>query len=714
MAKMIDIEEFQTLEVGENDTQVTDIVSGTVSIECQAVPCHSQECQPTASTQDGDTTGYTVQEMVEKLELSKRTVFRYVKHLINTWYWLPETDFRVNGLYTEFALQEALKLKATSFPAYQESVHDEYAETIQEPSQPEITGGLALITQEDSPFAGLAVRTKASERVEILQGELELISEAADEDFGDFLAISAELEAEDEAWTQQDELSWQTLRLLQAEKNAMQQLDFPYFSVYSDSIQCKIEKPDSTFVCKELREDGYRGLLRRLQKMSDSDLEKQIAMIQGSLYSSITSNHNPNELLFTHQHTSTKSRVPVRKTEELITLVLRITEELRNRAIHSDDGSLAWMGLTYLIKAQRFQFQPLGFDLYSGTCGVSLFLAALAHITGDYYFYDLSIGSIKPLQQVLQNQSLSQRLFDLIGIGGADGCGSIIYALVRISEFLGNPLILEDARKVLCFMSFERIRSEQNVDILGGLAGAILGLLSLYRVTGDFRVLDLAVACGESLISKRVVSSYGCRTWADTQGRLLTGFSHGAAGISYSLLCLYGVTNDVAFLEVAEEGIAYENRVYSQDMKNWPDFRSEKIYFPHAWCNGSIGIGLARLGGLAFLDTVRIRKDIDIALESAKVINFQGVDTLCCGNFGKIDLLVTAAQKLDTEELLDIAFQKTFSIINRASERGSFSMLAHLPKNVYSPHLFQGIAGIGYELLRVAYPNLLPSVLLLE
>lgn len=214
MAKTIDIEGFQTIEAGSNDKGVTDIVSGTVPSECQAVPCHSEECQPTVSTQDG----YTVQEMVEKLELSKRTVFRYVKHLIQTWYWLPETEFRVNGNYTEFALQEALKLKETTFPAYLEKVQDEHAEAVQEVQQPEVTGGLALITQEDSPFAGLAVRTKASDRVQVLQGELEVIESAADEDFGDFLAITAELEAEDSAWTEQDQLEWQALRKKNAQK----------------------------------------------------------------------------------------------------------------------------------------------------------------------------------------------------------------------------------------------------------------------------------------------------------------------------------------------------------------------------------------------------------------------------------------------------------------------------------------------------------------
>ncbi|NER50736.1 MAG: hypothetical protein F6J92_29505 [Symploca sp. SIO1A3] len=218
MAELIEMTDFQTIETEMNAQQMHGTVPCTVSTECLTVPMHSDECLPEVPTTSGNTTTYTVQEMLKKLGLAKRTFYKYAKHLINTWYWLPETDFRVNGNYTEFALQEALKLKETTFPAYLEKVQDEYASTVQEPSQPEVTGGLALIAQEDSPFAGLAVRTKASDRVQVLQGELEVIESAADEDFGDFLAITAELEAEDEAWTEQDQLEWQALRKKNAQK----------------------------------------------------------------------------------------------------------------------------------------------------------------------------------------------------------------------------------------------------------------------------------------------------------------------------------------------------------------------------------------------------------------------------------------------------------------------------------------------------------------
>ncbi len=219
MAELIEMTDFQTIETEVNAYQMHGTMHGTVPTECLPVPMHSDKCLPGVPTSDGVTTTYTVKEMLDKVGLAKRTFYKYIKHIIETWYWLPESDFRINGSYTELALTEALKLKETTFPAYQETVQDEYAETVQESSKPEIIGGgLALIAQEDSPFAGLAVRTKASDKVQVLQGELEVIESAADEDFGDFLAITAELEAEDEAWTEQDQLEWRTLRKKNAQK----------------------------------------------------------------------------------------------------------------------------------------------------------------------------------------------------------------------------------------------------------------------------------------------------------------------------------------------------------------------------------------------------------------------------------------------------------------------------------------------------------------
>jgi len=212
MAKTIDVTEFETIEATKGEPALHDALQGTVQGECNAqgdsASMHSPQCK-----------GFTIKELAQQLKVAKRTAYKYVKDVIETWYWLSESEFRNEGIYTQFALDEMLKLKSMkSLEAYRELIQDEHAEAVQQESQPEVTGGLALITQEDSPFAGLAISTKASDRVQVLQGELELIESSVDEDFGDFLAITAELEAEDTAWTQQDDLEWQTLRKKNAQK----------------------------------------------------------------------------------------------------------------------------------------------------------------------------------------------------------------------------------------------------------------------------------------------------------------------------------------------------------------------------------------------------------------------------------------------------------------------------------------------------------------
>jgi|GEM_PF-4673393 len=212
MAKTIDRIDFQAIEASTSEPTLQAALQCTVQPECNALEMSAEE-------KSSECNGYTIKQIAQELGLSKRSAYKYAKDVIDVWYWLPESDFRNEGIYTEFALQEMVKLKASkSLDVYRETVQDEYASTVQEPSHPEVTGGLALIAQEDSPFAGLAVRTKASDRIQVLQGELEVIESAADEDFGDFLAITAELEAEDEAWTQQDDLEWQALRKKNAQK----------------------------------------------------------------------------------------------------------------------------------------------------------------------------------------------------------------------------------------------------------------------------------------------------------------------------------------------------------------------------------------------------------------------------------------------------------------------------------------------------------------
>src|SRR5438128_271660 len=70
-----------------------------------------------------------------------------------------------------------------------------------------------------------------------------------------------------------------------------------------------------------------------------------------------------------------------------------------------------------------------------------------------------------------------------LGIGGATGLGSIVYALAVMSKLLHDDDLLADAVAVSELFGNDLIAADKQLDVIGGSAGAILCLLRLYRDT---------------------------------------------------------------------------------------------------------------------------------------------------------------------------------------------------------------------------------------
>jgi lantibiotic modifying enzyme len=282
---------------------------------------------------------------------------------------------------------------------------------------------------------------------------------------------------------------------------------------------------------------------------------------------------------------------------------------------------------------------------------------------------------------------------------------------------LEDDSLLREAREVAALFTPECIEADSAHGVIGGAAGGILGLLALHRAQPSPVVLQQAVNCGQHLLAHRTASSAGLRAWSDDQGRLLTGFSHGAAGIVFALLRLYGMTDYTPFLDAAREAMAYEDSLYDSQAGNWPDLRSEqpdRSSFVCSWCHGAPGIALARLGGLLLLDTPAIRHDIDAAVGATLAYGLDGVDHVCCGAFGRIEILSEASRLLDRRDLQEQAATLAAAVLDRVSATGTFNLSTTMPGNIFQPGFFQGVSGIGYALLRLADPGALPSILLWE
>lgn len=495
----------------------------------------------------------------------------------------------------------------------------------------------------------------------------------------------------------------------QVETKSLQQQDIPYFSVSCNSSDLEIER--DKLIKQLFKISSYQRLINQLQNFDEHNLSLQIKLIRMSFDAKFAH--------LTTRNAALQGNLPqfhLFNNEELLQEAVKIGNSLVSNAMCNSNGC-NWINLDYMFQANRYQLQPLDDSLYRGRAGVSFFLAALAKITGKHEFKEVALTALLPLQQSLKKAEIRKEIlkseFGLAGIGG------IVYSLVKISQFLAEPSLVESARLAAKLLTKEVIATDEKFDIIWGSAGAILGLLTLYEQTGERAVLDIAVTCGNHLLSQRN-NSYP-RAWVTLESKQpLTGFSHGAAGIALSLLRLYAATTDIAFLEAAKEAIAYEQSVFDKSAQNWPDLRlleeNNPINFLNAWCHGSAGIGLARLGSLSIIQTDEIYSDIHIALATTQKYGIPStdIDHLCCGHMGRAELFILAFQKLGNHELLKAAMNQASWVIERAKQNREYSFYSHLYVSAYSPNFFRGNAGVGYQLLRLAFPEALPSVLILE
>jgi type 2 lantibiotic biosynthesis protein LanM len=505
--------------------------------------------------------------------------------------------------------------------------------------------------------------------------------------------------------------AWQ---ILSAELKAMGQLDIPYFSARagSDALPLSPEQ----IIPEYFKEPCLSQVLTKLQQLDETDLAQQVAIIQLAFYARVA-RAEPTAPGNSTAGDIGKYPTSLLTSEQLLQQAQNIAVEIQDRAITGADGSLSWINLTFVPSALRFQVMPLGYSLYDGNCGIALFLAALAKVTRNTQFRDLALRAIQPLQKFLQTSDTqtAQSAAKDMGIGGGAGVGSIIYSLVKISQFLELPQLYEDAQTAANLMTRELIAADDKFELLWGSAGAILGLLALYQKTENSAVLERAITCGQHLLDY-CHQAYILKT---ATPKPMTGFSHGAAGIAYSLLRLYAVTQDSAYLNAARNAIVYEDSFFNPTALNWQE--ASVVYesaspsvFWSSWCHGAPGIGLGRLGGVSIYQTEQILTDIEVALRTTHKTGLQDVDHLCCGNLGRTEVFLVAGQKLNSPQWYQTARELAAMVVQRATQTGKYQLFGGMPDSVFSPCFFQGSAGIGYQLLRLAYPEALPSVLLWE
>lgn len=458
------------------------------------------------------------------------------------------------------------------------------------------------------------------------------------------------------------------------------------------------------------RESAMSRVKGKLEEWGDADLERQAWLVRTTL----DALPRPGARVKRETYPFREAEAPA-GPEELLDAARAAADRLERLAFRGPGGDVSWPIVSPVGKG-HWAYNPAEPGLYQGLAGIALFLAYLGDALGESRFTELARGA----WVTLRHQLRSERVL-LPGVGAFTGWGGILYSAAHLGLLWNDEEVLGEAEAVLADLP-SRLAEDDMHDVVGGAAGFLLSLRSLHRVRPSERTVEAAALCAESLASHARDMDTGCGWVVPAAGATpLAGLSHGAAGIALALLESAALTGQQRFHELACRAIEYERTLFSPAEGNWVDLRegdrpegalrSSGHDFVVGWCHGAPGIGLARLAGLRYLDGPEIRQEIDIALRTTLADGFGSTHCLCHGDLGNLELLLTAALELDRPDLRERAYRLAGGALHGIGDHG---WLYGYPARVEPLGLMVGLAGIGYQLLRLARPDEVPSVLTLD
>ncbi|MGB9181376.1 MAG: type 2 lanthipeptide synthetase LanM [Pyrinomonadaceae bacterium] len=458
-------------------------------------------------------------------------------------------------------------------------------------------------------------------------------------------------------------------------------------------------------------EPSLNTVRRRMENLSEDDLSRQVWFTRAALTTLTMGIGQDQWSQYQPEPSSLKA-----DREHLIAAACKVADRLEVLAQRDADTAM-WIGVS-LVQERNWTLLPVGNDLYDGTSGIALFLGYLGSMTGEPRYTNLARAALtatkRQLEVILEEPKLVGR------IGGFSGWGSKLYTLAHLGRLWNEPELFEEAEDLVRRLS-ELIETDETLDIIGGAAGCIAALLSLYQCTSSQNARAMAIKCAERLLARVEPMSCGAawRTDNAEADAPLAGFSHGVAGIAWALMEVFALTGDARYRKAAIDAISYERSLFVPQAANWLDIRElkgmdkadlTKQRFMVAWCHGAVGVGLGRLRSLGHFDDAEVRQEIRIALQTTLERGFGLNHSLCHGDLGNLDLFLQASRLLDDPQLARQTYEIAASILDSINKYG---WLCGVPMGVETPGLMTGLAGIGYGLLRLAEPERVPSILTL-
>jgi type 2 lantibiotic biosynthesis protein LanM len=443
--------------------------------------------------------------------------------------------------------------------------------------------------------------------------------------------------------------------------------DVPLFTARPDSRD--VWASDGSRIPNVLSVEGLAAVEAKIANLGDIDEHRQKWLISASLAT------RPEPIV----HATTAARRDLGATEadpeRLLAAATDIADEIMAQVVSEPGGPANWLGLE-LLDDHHWAVRPMGAGLSNGYTGTALFLAQVGVLTGAHKYCELARDAIRPIPALLEGLAADLDSAQLVG-PGLHGLGGISYGLHRLSTLLGDS---ELTKWLAAALELTEQVGPEPAEFPTYAEGAAGGLTAMHAIHGTAAATRLAKRYADELV---ITVEHGLR-----RGRVAAdhGFARGYQGIAWAL-GQYGVPGDR----------------YTDAARAAADLYRGVRPGSDGWCSGAAGTALARL-------SAGVPADLDAYLRTAAERPVLADLSLCHGELGAVEPLVWLAEH-DHPSVEAVRRRRTGLVLAAVQQYGP---QCGTPRAVPSPGLLTGLAGIGYGLLRLAFSERVPSVLLLE
>lgn len=400
---------------------------------------------------------------------------------------------------------------------------------------------------------------------------------------------------------------------------------------------------------------------------------------------------------------------------EMIAAAEGLAARVEKSAIHAD-ASKTWLCPTPVTADERaVQLQPLTNGFLTGTMGIAVFNAALFKVTGNEAYRRAASIELASILSSTEKLEACKAIATVTPLGLASGNGGIVFGLIQLATLLGDQNLLAKAEQYASFIDIARFNASEDASIANGMAGALIAIMALYqhRPKPEYRAFIASGA--QNLMEARVRTSEFGKCWRDKTWRVpQIGLMHGASGIALALSRAGQIVDDPALFDAARDALTFEASIYEL-FGYWPDLRDiteikcDAEGIPaHCYSNGASGIGIARLAMSDWIDPTKFDNCYSSAIKQVYDDGPIDADGVFTGRFGRLAFLYEHALQNDDHDLIGKVGRETRTVLQDADNRSSFSW--RIGDDGQNPTLFDGSAGVGMCLLRMARPDLVPNL----